>query len=86
MPNSKMKNVARKHRKAKERWKAKRKVELAKAKVRPAPKKKASVFDRARNNPPLAGASPSAVSNPSGEVLTASQMLFPELMKATNRS
>lgn len=63
MPNSKAKNVARKHRRAKNRRKAKNRESLSHAKVKPEPKKKISVWDRAKMSS-LSGASPSAVSNP----------------------
>jgi hypothetical protein len=86
MPNSKARNVARKHRKSRIRWKNKNKASLALAKDKASkPKKKVSVFDRARaaqQNVPLSGATPSAVSNPTGERRTASMMTFDEL-KAT---
>jgi hypothetical protein len=87
MPNSKMKNIARKHRKARQRWKAKHKESLSKAKDRtPKPRKKISVFERAKmaqtETTPLSGASPSAVSNPTGESpRTASMMTFHDLKK-----
>lgn len=86
MPNSKAKNVARKHRKAKARWSAKRQESMKLAKVKPEPKKKISVFERAKamqDNSPLSGASPSAVSNPTGGIRTAPMMTFDQL-KATN--
>jgi len=79
MPNSKAKSVARKHRKARNRWKSKNRESLTHAKVKSPPKKKQSVFERAKTSP-LTGASPSAVSNPSeGTPRTASTMLFTEL-------
>ena len=63
MPNSKAKNATRKHRKAKARWKAKNRESLAFAKTKSEPKKKISVWDRAKMSS-LSGATPSAVSNP----------------------
>lgn len=89
MPNSKAKNVAKKHRKSRERWKAKHKASLTHAKIKaPKRKKKASIFDpkpiQQMETPPLSGASPSAVSNPTGgtpERRTASMMLFHEVKK-----
>jgi hypothetical protein len=62
MPNSKSKNVARKHRKSRERWKVKNRESLSKVKVKQTAKK-VSVWDRAKMSS-LSGASPSAVSNP----------------------
>jgi len=59
MPNSKAKSVARKHRKSKERWKAKHKESLANVKVEAPKKRKKTLYS------PLTEASPSAVSNPS---------------------
>lgn len=85
MPNSKAKGVAKKHRKSKERWKVKNRESLALAKDKtPKPKKKISVFERAKaalETSPLSGASPSAVSNPTGGTpcRTASMMSFDEL-------
>jgi hypothetical protein len=83
MPNSKARSVARKHRKSSIRWKNKNKASLALAKDKASKtKKKVSVFDRARaaqQNVPLSGATPSAVSNPTGERRTASMMTFDEL-------
>lgn len=67
MPNSKARNVARKHRKARNRWKSKNRESLTHAKVKSPPKKKQSVFERAKTSL-LTGASPSAVSNPSGGI------------------
>ena len=89
MPNSKAKNVARKHRKSRERWREKHRENLALAKDRgQKPKKKVSVFERAKamqlDTIPLSGASPSAVSNPTGDgssTRTASMMTFDELRK-----
>jgi hypothetical protein len=79
--NSKHKNVAKKHRKASARWKAKNRASLARAKSKPEPKKKISVWDRAKMSS-LSGASPSAVSNPAeGTPRTASMMTFDELRK-----
>jgi hypothetical protein len=79
--NSKQKNVAKKHRKASERWKTKNRASLALAKSKPEPKKKISVWDRAKMSS-LSGASPSAVSNPAeGTPRTASMMTFDELRK-----
>ena len=75
MPNSKARSAARKHRKSKERWKAKHRESLTKIKVR-TPKKKRTLYS------PLTEASPSAVSNPSeGNPVrrTASMMLSDEL-------
>ena len=66
MPNSKARSVAKKHRKAKNRWKTKVQESRAKATVKAPPKKKKSIFDRPTS--PLTGASPSAVSNPSGGI------------------
>lgn len=79
MPNSKAKNVARKHRKAKDRWKAKNRESLSKVKVKQTPKK-VSVWDRAKMSS-LSGATPSAVSNPTEGTprRTASMMTFDEL-------
>ena len=66
MPNSKAKSVARKHQKAKSRRKALSKASRALAKNKVVePKKKISVFERARLSS-LSGAFPSAVSNPTG--------------------
>ena len=81
MPNSKAKNVARKHRKAKNRWKVKNRENLSKVKVKSAPKK-VSVWDRAKMSS-LSGATPSAVSNPTEGTprRTASMMTFDELNK-----
>ena len=85
MPNSKAKSAARKHRKSRNRWKAKHREGLALAKDKtPKPKKKISVFERAKaalETSPLSGASPSAVSNPTGGTpyRTASMMTFDEL-------
>ena len=80
MPNSKAKNVARKHRKARNRWKAKNRESLSKVKVKQTPKK-VSVWDRAKMSS-LSGATPSAVSNPTeGTPRTASMMTFDELRK-----
>jgi hypothetical protein len=80
MPNSKAKDAARKHRKAKARWKAKNRESLSKVKVKQTPKK-VSVWDRAKMSS-LSGASPSAVSNPAeGTPRTASMMTFDELRK-----
>lgn len=87
MPNSKAKNAARKHRKSRNRWKVKHKASLSLAKNKePKPKKKVSVFERAKaamENSPLSGATPSAVSNPTGGTprRTASMMTFDELNK-----
>lgn len=80
MPNSKAKNVARKHRKAKDRWKAKNRASMARAKTKPTPKKKISVWERAKMSS-LSGATPSAVSNPTEGTprRTASMMTFDEL-------
>jgi hypothetical protein len=80
MPNSKAKNVARKHRKAKNRWKAKNAASVALAKTKPVTKKKVSVWDRAKMSS-LSGATPSAVSNPTEGTprRTASMMTFDEL-------
>lgn len=86
MPNSKARNAARKHRKAKARWRAKHQQSMKLAKVKSEPKKKISVFERAKamqENSSLSGASPSAVSNPTGGIRTASMMTFDQL-KATN--
>jgi hypothetical protein len=78
--NSKQKNVAKKHRKASERWKAKNRESLSKVKVKSVPKK-VSVWDRAKMSS-LSGATPSAVSNPAeGTPRTASMMTFNELRK-----
>ena len=79
MPNSKARNVARKHRKAKDRWKAKNRESLSKIKVKQTPKK-VSVWDRAKMSS-LSGATPSAVSNPTEGTprRTASMMTFDEL-------
>lgn len=79
MPNSKAKNVARKHRKARNRWKAKNRENLSKVKVKQTPKK-VSVWDRAKMSS-LSGATPSAVSNPTEGTprRTASMMTFDEL-------
>lgn len=79
MPNSKARNVARKHRKAKDRWKAKNRESLSKVKVKQTPKK-VSVWDRAKMSS-LSGATPSAVSNPTEGTprRTASMMTFDEL-------
>jgi hypothetical protein len=79
MPNSKAKNVARKHRKAKDRWKAKNRESLSKVKVKQTPKK-VSVWDRAKMSS-LSGATPSAVSNPTEGTFrqAASMMTFDEL-------
>lgn len=79
MPNSKAKNVARKHRKARNRWKAKNRESLSKVKVKQTPKK-VSVWDRAKMSS-LSGATPSAVSNPTEGTprRTASMMTFDEL-------
>ena len=79
MPNSKAKNVAKKHRKAKARWKAKNAESLSKVKVKQTPKK-VSVWDRAKMSS-LSGATPSAVSNPTEGTprRTASMMTFDEL-------
>jgi hypothetical protein len=85
MPNSKAKNAARKHRKSRNRWKAKHREGLALAKDKtPKPKKKVSVFERAKaamETSSLSGASPSAVSNPTERTprRTASMMTFDEL-------
>ena len=86
MPNSKARSVARKHRKSDERWNRKNKASLALAKDKSQkPKKKVSVFDRAKaaqERIPLTAATPSAVSKPSGESKrTASMMTFDELRK-----
>ena len=79
MPNSKARNVARKHRKARNRWKAKNRESLSKIKVKQTPKK-VSVWDRAKMSS-LSGATPSAVSNPTEGTprRTASMMTFDEL-------
>lgn len=79
MPNSKAKNVAKKHRKARNRWKAKNRENLSKVKVKQTPKK-VSVWDRAKMSS-LSGATPSAVSNPTEGTprRTASMMTFDEL-------
>jgi hypothetical protein len=78
--NSKQKNVAKKHRKASERWKTKNRESLSKVKVKSVPKK-VSVWDRAKMSS-LSGATPSAVSNPTeGTPRTASMMTFDELRK-----
>lgn len=79
MPNSKAKNVARKHRKARNRWKAKNRENLSKVKVKQTPKK-VSVWDRAKMSS-LSGATPSAVSNPTEGTprRTESMMTFDEL-------
>jgi len=79
MPNSKAKNVAKKHRKARNRWKAKNRESLSKVKVKQTPKK-VSVWDRAKMSS-LSGATPSAVSNPTEGTprRTASMMTFDEL-------
>jgi homoserine kinase len=79
MPNSKARNVARKHRKSKDRWKAKNRESLSKIKVKQTAKK-VSVWDRAKMSS-LSGASPSAVSNPTEGTprRTASMMTFDEL-------
>ena len=81
MPNSKAKNVAKKHRKARNRWKAKNRESLSKVKVKQTPKK-VSVWDRAKMSS-LSGATPSAVSNPTEGTprRTASMMTFDELRK-----
>ena len=79
MPNSKAKNVARKHRKSKERRKVKNREGLALAKDKtPKPKKKISVWDRAKKSS-LSGASPSAVSNPTERTPRAMITSFDEL-------
>lgn len=85
MPNSKAKNAARKHRKSRNRWKAKHRTSLSLAKNKePKPKKRVSVFERAKaamENTPLSGATPSAVSNPTEGIFrrSASMMTFDEL-------
>ena len=81
MATSKQKSVMKKHRKAKARWNAKNRASLALAKSKPEPKKKVSVWDRAKMSS-LSGATPSAVSNPAeGTPRTASMMTFDELSK-----
>lgn len=84
MPNSKTRSVARKHKKSDERWNRKNKASMALAKDKSQkPKKKVSVFDRAKaaqERIPLTAATPSAVSKPSGESKrTASMMTFDQL-------
>lgn len=79
MPNSKTRNVAKKHRKARNRWKAKNRESLSNIKVKSTPKK-VSVWDRAKMSS-LSGATPSAVSNPAeGTPFNATSMMtFDEL-------
>lgn len=83
MANSKAKNVARKHRKSRNRWKLKHRESLALAKDKtPKPKKRVSVFERAKaalETSSLSGASPSAVSNPTEGTPRRNVMSFDEL-------
>ena len=81
MANSKQKSVMKKHHKAKLRAKAKNQANLAKMKTKSEPKKKISVWDRAKMSS-LSGATPSAVSNSTERTpRTASMMTFDELQK-----
>lgn len=59
MANSKQKSVMKKHHKAKLRAKAKNQASLAKMKTKSEPKKKISVWDRAKMSS-LSGVTPSA--------------------------